>query len=181
VIGVQKMNVQVEILVFKGARSINKYSMGMPPVIGCHLSNKSVCTSSTLLELPLSPVRAVIVKWKCLGATTAQWRKGRSHKLIEQDCAEARREKKKGLFSVKTLTTEFQTASGSNISTITVSRELHEMVFHGRAAAHNPKITICNAKRRLEWCKARRHGTLEQWKRVLWGHESHFTIWQSHG
>uniref|UniRef100_A0AAZ3RU61 Transposase Tc1-like domain-containing protein n=1 Tax=Oncorhynchus tshawytscha TaxID=74940 RepID=A0AAZ3RU61_ONCTS len=47
------------------------------------------------------------------------------------------------------------------------------MGFHGRAAAHKPKITMRNAKRRLEWCKVRRHWTLEQWK--------HFTIWQSDG
>ena len=48
------------------------------------------------------------------------------------------------------------------------------MGFHGRAAAHKPKITMRNAKRRLEWCKARPHWTLEQWKRVLWRDESRF-------
>jgi hypothetical protein len=63
-------------------------------------------------------------------------------------------------------TTEFQTASGNNVSTITVRWELH-------------KITMCNVKRRLEWCKARCHWTLEQLKRVLWSDESRFTIWQS--
>ena len=31
------------------------------------------------------------------------------------------------------------------------------MGFHGRAAAHKYMITMCSAKRRLEWCKARRH------------------------
>jgi hypothetical protein len=60
-------------------------------------------------------------------------------------------------------------------------RGLIEMGFHGRAAAHKSKITMHNAKRLLEWCKARRHWTLEQWKRVLWSDESHFTIWQSDG
>ena len=33
------------------------------------------------------------------------------------------------------------------------------MGVHGRAAAHKPKITMRNDKRRLEWCKARRHWT----------------------
>ena len=33
------------------------------------------------------------------------------------------------------------------------------MGFHGLADALKPKITMCNAKRRLEWCKARRHWT----------------------
>ena len=51
------------------------------------------------------------------------------------------------------------------------------MGFHGRAASHKPKITI--SKRWLEWCKARHHWTLEQWKHVLWSNESLFTIWQS--
>ena len=44
-----------------------------------------------------------------------------------------------------------------------------------------PKITMRNAQRRLEWCKARHHWILEQWKRVHWSDESRFTIWQSDG
>jgi hypothetical protein len=43
------------------------------------------------------------------------------------------------------------------------------MVFHGQAAAHKPKITMHNAKLRLEW-------TLEEWKRGLWSDESCFMI-----
>ena len=57
---------------------------------------------------------------------------------------------KNHLASVATLTTEFQTASGSNVGENTIRRELHGMGFHGRAAAHKPKITMHNAKRRLE-------------------------------
>ena len=41
-----------------------------------------------------------------------------------------------------------------------------------------PKITMHNAKRRLEWCNAHRHCTLEQRKLILWN-ESRFTIGQS--
>nr|XP_046187898.1 uncharacterized protein LOC124016378 isoform X2 [Oncorhynchus gorbuscha] len=40
---------------------------------------------------------------------------------------------------------------------------------------------MCNAKRRLEWCKDRRHWTLEQWKPVLWSDEVRFSIWTSDG
>jgi hypothetical protein len=54
------------------------------------------------------------------------------------------------------------------------------MGFHGRAAAHNPKITMRNAKRQLEWrYKARGHWILDQWKCILWSDESSFTTWQS--
>jgi hypothetical protein len=47
------------------------------------------------------------------------------------------------------------------------------------SASHKPKITMQNANRWLEFCKARLHWTLEEWKRVLWSDESRFTIWQS--
>jgi hypothetical protein len=46
--------------------------------------------------------------------------------------------------------------SGSNISTISIRRELHEMGFLGRAAAHEPKNTMhkCQALAGvvLAWC-----------------------------
>uniref|UniRef100_A0A8C8GDS8 Bromo domain-containing protein n=1 Tax=Oncorhynchus tshawytscha TaxID=74940 RepID=A0A8C8GDS8_ONCTS len=42
------------------------------------------------------------------------------------------------------------------------------MVFHGRAAAHKPKITMRNAKRRLQWCKACRHWTLDRFTLSLY-------------
>jgi hypothetical protein len=58
---------------------------------------------------------------------------------------------------------------------------LLEMGFHGQASTHRPKIPMRNAKRRLEWCKARCHWTLEHWKSILLSDESRFTIWQSDG
>ena len=124
-------------------------------VIGCHFSNKSVRQISALLELPRSTVNAVIMKWKRLGATTALPRSGRPLKLTERDRRVLKHVKK------EIHSTEFQTAFGSNISTRTVRRELYEMGFHGRAAIHKPKITVRNAKRRLAWCKACHHWTLE--------------------
>ena len=97
-------------------------------VIGCHLSNKSVCKISALLELPQSTVSAVIVKWKHLVARTAQPRSGRPHKLTERDRRVLKRIVcKNRLPSVATLTIKFQTASGKNVSTRTVHQELHEL------------------------------------------------------
>ena len=88
---------------------------------------------------------------------------GRPQKLTERGHRVVMRVALKNLLSsVATLTTEFQTAPGSNVSTRTVRWELHEMGFHGRAAAHNPKITMGNAKSSLEWCEARHYWTTEQ-------------------
>ena len=88
-------------------------------------------------------------------------------RLVEMQPSHTAEARKSSQSSVAALTTEFQTTSGSNVSTRTVCRELHEMGFHGQAAAHNPKITMRNAKRQLEWCKAHRYWALEQWKLVL--------------
>jgi hypothetical protein len=115
-----------------------------------------------MLELPR--LSALILTWKCLGATTAQSRSGRPHKLTERDNRVLKHvARKNNLSSVATLTTEFQTASGSNVSTRTVRRELYEMSFHGQAATHKPNITMHNAKCLLEWCKASRHWTIGRW------------------
>uniref|UniRef100_A0A3P8W229 Tc1-like transposase DDE domain-containing protein n=1 Tax=Cynoglossus semilaevis TaxID=244447 RepID=A0A3P8W229_CYNSE len=83
--------------------------------------------------------------------------------------------------SAQSIATELQTSCDLQISPSTVRRELHRMGFHGRAAAAKPHITKCNAKRRMQWCKARRHWPLEQWRHVLWSDESRFSIWQSDG
>ena len=129
-------------------------------VIGCHLSKKLVCHISALLELSRSIVSAVIVKWKLLGETTAQPQSGTSHNLTERDrrvlkCAA----RKNRLSSVAKLTTEFQTASGSNVSTRTVCGKRHEMGFHGRASLRSPCAMPS----------------------VGWSGESRLTIWQSDG
>ena len=81
---------------------------------------------SALLELPRLTVSAVNVKWKLLGATTAQLGSGMPHKHTELDRRGLNRVVSKNrLSSVATLTTEFQTASGSSVSTRSVRQELH--------------------------------------------------------
>jgi hypothetical protein len=85
----------------------------------------------------------------------AQPQSGRPHKLTERYRRVLKRIAR--LSSVAALTNAFQTASGRIVSAVAVCLELHEMGFHVRAAAHKPKVTMRNAKRRLEWCKARRH------------------------
>ena len=83
--------------------------------------------------------------------------------------------------SAESIATDLYTSCGFQISSRTVHRELHGIGFHGRAAASKTYISKCNAKLQMQWCKARRHRTLEQWRRVPWSDELHFSIWQSDG
>jgi hypothetical protein len=80
--------------------------------------------------------------------------------------------------SAESIAKDLQTLCGLQISARTVRRELYGMGIHGRAS--KPYITKCNAKCWLQgW--ARRHWTLEQWRRILWSDESRFPVWQSDG
>ncbi|XP_076347997.1 uncharacterized protein LOC143245519 [Tachypleus tridentatus] len=148
-----KFNVLLRIETNIGSRigrseELNDFQRGT--VIGCHLSDKPVCQISALLELAQSTVSAVIVKCKRLGVTTVQPRSDKPHKLTERDCLVLKHVARKNLLpAVATLTIEFQTAPGSNVSTRIVRQEFREIGFYGRAAAHKPKITIRNNKRRL--------------------------------
>jgi transposase len=151
-------------------------------VIGCHISKKSVWDIATVLKLPNSIAGDVIVKWKREGTTTTKPRQSGPRLMTDRD----RRALKKVVrearqTSSETITPEFRSATNCPASTMTVRRELRGMGFHGRAAAHKRNISLMNAKRLLKWCKERRHWTVDNWKRVIWSDESHYTMWRSDG
>jgi transposase len=151
-------------------------------VIGCHISKKSVRDNAALLKLPMSRAGDVIVKWYREGTTITKPRPGRPRLMTERD----RRALKKAVRETRqttseTITREFRSATNCPASSMTVRRELRGTGFHGRAAAHKPNISPVNAKRRLKWCKERRHWTVDNWKRVIWGVESRYTMWRSDG
>ena len=97
-------------------------------VTGCHLSNKSVHQISALLELPQSTVSVVIMKWKRLGATTAQPRSGRGHTSSHNGTT---RVLKCLAWKNRLLQHSLPSSklTGSNVSTSSVRREFHEMGF----------------------------------------------------
>ena len=151
-------------------------------VIGCHLCNKSSCEISSLLNIPQSTVSGIITKWKRLGTTAPQPRGGRPCKMMEWGQRKLRCIMRRGRqLSAESIATDLQTSCGLQISLRTVHRELHGMGFHGRVAASKPYISKCNATCWMQWCRARRHWTLEQWRHDLWSEKSRFSIWQSDG
>ncbi|CAI9558463.1 unnamed protein product, partial [Staurois parvus] len=139
------------------------------PVIGGHLGNKSIRDISWLLNIPLSTVSGIITKWKQLGTTATQPPSGRPRHMTGRGQRMLKRTVRRSRqLSAESPAKDLQTWCGLQMSPTTVRRELHGMGFHGRAAASKPSITKCNAKRGMQWCKACRHWTLEQWRRVLW-------------
>ncbi|CAI9545654.1 unnamed protein product, partial [Staurois parvus] len=124
------------------------------------LCNKSICDISLLLNIPRSTVSGIITKWKQLGTTATQPPSGRPRKMTEREHMLKRTVRRSRQLSTESIAKDLKTSCGLQISTTTVHRDLHEMGFHGRAAASKPYITKCNKKRRMQWRKARHYWTL---------------------
>uniref|UniRef100_A0A8C5P9B6 Transposase Tc1-like domain-containing protein n=1 Tax=Leptobrachium leishanense TaxID=445787 RepID=A0A8C5P9B6_9ANUR len=151
-------------------------------IVAAQSHGASISKTAEFVKCSRSTVSCIIRTWKCLGTTATQPRSGRPRKLTERSQRMLRCVVRRGRqLSAESIATDLQTSCGLQISSRTVRRELHGMGFHGRAAASKPYITKCNAKRRMQWCKARGHWTLKQCRSVLWSDESHFSIWQSDG
>ncbi|CAI9554259.1 unnamed protein product, partial [Staurois parvus] len=124
------------------------------------LCKNSIPEISLLISIPTSTVSGIITKWKQLGTTATQPPSGRPHKMTEQ-CEHMLKStvRRSHQLSAESIAKDLQTSCGLQISTTTVRRELHGMDFHGRATASKPYITKCNAKRRMQWCKAHHYWT----------------------
>ncbi|GFU19646.1 transposable element Tc1 transposase [Trichonephila clavipes] len=119
----------------------------MPP-----LWRKSVREIMDILQKPQYTVCDVIVKWKRRSSETAEKRTGRPKILGERSIRTLKRVVKQNRkSSLLEISQEFQSSSGISVSSKTVRRELKNLGFHGRAAAHKPNITPQNAKHRLQW------------------------------
>nr|XP_057928522.1 aminoacyl tRNA synthase complex-interacting multifunctional protein 1-like isoform X1 [Doryrhamphus excisus] len=104
-------------------------------VVGCHMCKKSLREIATLLNLPRSTVSNVVLQWKREGRTCPLPRCGRPHKLKEEHRQVLESLAQEQTFpSLQALTSEFQRASGANVSSATVSRELREMGLRRRGS-----------------------------------------------
>ncbi|CAI9623932.1 unnamed protein product, partial [Staurois parvus] len=138
------------------SQELSDYKRG--PVIGGHLGNKSIRDIFWLLNIPRSTVSGIITKWKQLGTTATQPPSGRPRHMTGRGQRMLKRTVRRNhQLSAESIAKDLQTWCGLQMSPTTVRRELHGMGFHGRAAASKPYITKCNAKRRMQWCKAHRH------------------------
>jgi hypothetical protein len=149
-------------------------------VIGCHISKKSVRDIATILKLLKSTDGDVIMTWKHESTTTTKPRLGRLRLITDRDQWALKKMVRKSHQS-ETITHEFHSVVNCPASTMTVHQELRGIGFHGWVAAHKPNTLPVNTKCLLNWCKERCHWTVDNWKRVIWGDESHYTIWQSNG
>lgn len=64
-----------------------------------------------------------------------------------------------------------------HLSASTISRRIRESgEFDSYWAAHKPFISPANRAKRLQWCRARQHWSMDEWCKVLWTDESPFVL-----
>ncbi|GFX03872.1 uncharacterized protein TNCV_4677771 [Trichonephila clavipes] len=113
------------------SKELSEFDRGS--IVGCHLCGKSVRERLRTFYRSLNPLRRTLKRVV---------KQNRKSLMVE-------------------ISQEFQSSSGISVSRMTVGRELRNLGFHGRAAAHKPNITPQNAKHRLQWCRAHRHWTVD--------------------
>ncbi|CAI9580819.1 unnamed protein product [Staurois parvus] len=100
------------------------------PVIGCHLCKNPSVTLTWLLNIPRSTVSGIITKWKQLGTAATQPPSGRPRHMTEQGQRMLKRTVRRSRqLSAESIAKDLQTWCVLQISTTTVSRELHGMDF----------------------------------------------------
>lgn len=127
-------------------------------VIGCHLRNKTSCEISC---------PAGYYKVDC----------GWYHKKVEafriNSNSAAKRKRRP-----TTVEARADSWTAAQIRTFALHSCKHKNCSRPSSRVHQPHITepCCMPSRQMEWRKARRHWSVEQWKRVLWSDESRFSV-----
>lgn len=122
-------------------------------------------------------------KYKKLGSVKDLPRTGRPRKTSEREdrhmeLTVARNPKINARYLAKRLVPSF---CQKPVSRWTVGRRLREFGFGAHVAAKKPLLSYANICKRLEWAKAHKDWTVEDWKRVCFSDETPFTLFQSYG
>lgn len=120
-------------------------------------------------------VALVVKKWneqRDLGRAAGS---GRKRKTSEFDDRALVREVKRNRFI--TIEEIRQQDRFMGLSKRTISNRIREDgTFNSYWAARKPFISNNNRRKRLKWCHARKHWTVDQWRKVLWTDESPFVL-----
>jgi transposase len=80
-------------------------------VIGCHISNKSIRDTATLLRLPKSTAGDATMKWKREGTATMKPQLGRPRLMTDRDRSALKVVRETHQASSETITREFHSAT----------------------------------------------------------------------
>lgn len=151
-------------------------------VIGLHEAKKTTKEISETTGINLRTVQRIIKEWKDSGeCSSSRDNCGRKKILSDRDRRSLKRlVKKNRKKSTLQITTMFN-AGVKTVSARTMRRELKGLGLNSCTATRKPLVSQMNRRKRLQFAKAHKNWTVEDWKRVMWSDESRFTLFQSDG
>ena len=159
-------------------RTVTKEEIGV--ILHLKSEGKSFSEIAKVTKRSRKAVTNIIKRHEETGSTDHRPRSGRPSKSTPRDDRKlirlslANRHK-----NASDLRKEWSEQAGVDVSSRTVRRRLCKGGLKGCKARRKPLLTAVQRKRRLEWCRAHKSWSLDQWKRILFSDESTFTL-QSH-
>ena len=122
-------------------------------------------------------LKGVLNRWMETGDSRCQPRSRRKRKsLIRSDRTLIRISLRNRKLISKELSRELKESSGVELSASTVRRRLLENGLRGCKARKKPLLTEKQRKYGLEWARSHVKWSVEKWRKVLFSHESTFTL-----
>lgn len=151
-------------------------------IIGLHKGGHSQRNISKIIDIPRSTIGDTIRRYKNKGITKSAPRSGRPKKINgenKQLLKELAKENNHN--SAEQLQKKFKEVTNVQVSTKTLTKELHQIGIFSCIAAKKPLITETQRINRLNWCLEKRHWGVSKWKEIIWSDESRFEIFKSDG
>lgn len=131
-------------------------------------------------KLSVSPATVSRIRMKCL-PTLCKQPAGRPRILSTRDKNDIKRKLLTGLLRTGTKVHKHLIEYGKVISYRSVLRNLREIGFQAKKRVKKPFLSQKHRKARLEWARAHRHWTVDDWKRVIFSDETKINLWNSDG
>ena len=120
-----------------------------------------------------SSVTKILRKWKVTKSVENQTRPGRPPKINSR---ELRRLNRVAENNSRATLAEITNESQLNCHPQTIKKALHKLDFHLRIPWRKPFHTKKTWRKRLSWCRQRRHWTVEDWRQKLYSDEAKIEI-----
>jgi transposase len=142
-------------------------------IVGMNLAGMKHREIAEARGVPKSTVSGIISNYGIRGTTTHAQGAGRPPALTERDirsvARSARRDRRATLREIASILPH-------QVSERTVQRALHAAGIFSRIATKKPYLDERHRQRRIDFERAYRNWTLEQWSKIVWTDESSFEV-----
>jgi transposase len=126
-------------------------------------------------------VQAILTKWNKLDSIQDLPKKGRPRKVDDRTGKRLARIMQKGELEIASQLAIVAAAHDiAHISPRTVRRVLHQQGLNAMHIINKPMLTREHKRKRLDFARAHRYWTVEQWKQVIFSDETVITARSSH-